>query len=402
MTKKLLVNFVSKVNASGIRRETRGGHEYVIVPSRTLPADTVMNGGLYPKTERDASFNNLEGTHAPIGHPKDTDGNYISATDAKAVALNFSIGAVNENVRLNEQLDVIELDKAIPVSKAMETDKGRDLLNRINMLEKGKGDPIHTSTGVFLEVEQLDAPRVNEAGDEYTWIASNMQWDHDAILLNEIGANQPHQKVGMFTNSSGEECEAIQVNLEIEYEINENTPENSENDGLLSKIAKLVNSAFANKEKDNYNKIDLNINNKVDPMRENMIAALSAKGISVNAEISDAELLAKYNETLAANAGDVKSDKLQAVVNSIAALTDKIADLEQKANKKQDAEKAVLVAKVVANKEFGLDEDAAKAMPVAALTAMANSIKPEYKTDGLNSTFNTNSETEAWTVGADE
>lgn len=398
MAKKLLVNFVSKVNASGIRRETRSGHEYVIVPSRTLPANTVMNGGLYPKAERDASFNNLEGTHAPIGHPKSADGNYISATSPEAISLNYSIGAINENVRLNEQLDVIELDKAIPVTKAMETDKGRDLLNRINMLEKGKGDPIHTSTGVFLEVEQLDSPQVNEAGDEYTWVASNMQWDHDAILLNEIGANQPHQKVGMFTNSNGEECEALQVNLDIDYE----TTEISENDGLLAKIAKLVNSAFANNKKDNYNESDLNTNDKVDPMRENMIAALSAKGISVNAEISDAELLAKYNETLAANAGDGKSDKLQAVVNSIAALTDKIESLEQKANAKQEAEKADLVAKVVANKDFGLDEDIAKAMPVAALTAMANSIKPNYKTDGLDSTFNTNSDSEAWTVGANE
>jgi len=249
-----------------------------------------------------------------------------------------------------------------------------------------------------LEVEQLDSPQVNEAGDEYTWVASNMQWDHDAILLNEIGANQPHQKVGMFTNSNGEECEALQVNLDIDYE----TTEISENDGLLAKIAKLVNSAFANNKKDNYNESDLNTNDKVDPMRENMIAALSAKGISVNAEISDAELLAKYNETLAANAGDGKSDKLQAVVNSIAALTDKIESLEQKANAKQEAEKADLVAKVVANKDFGLDEDTAKVMPVAALTAMANSIKPNYKTDGLDSTFNTNSESEAWTVGASE
>jgi hypothetical protein len=399
MTKKLLVNFVSKVNASGIKRETRGGIEYIILPSKTLPADTVMNNGLYPKEERDKSYLGLNGTHAPLGHPKNTNEQHISATDPDAVTNGYIIGAKNENVRLNEQLDVIEVDKAIPVAEAMKSDKGRDLLNRINMLEKGKGEPIHTSTGVFLEVEQLEEPKTNEQGDRYTWIASNMNWDHDAILLDEIGANQPHQNVGIFANHDGQEIESIFVNVDIAEDEGVGTID--KDDALLSKIKAYVNKLFANNKKDNYNEIDIQTNEGVDPMRETMIAALSAKGISVNADISNADLLAKYNESLAANAGDSEDDsKLDAVVNSVAALNARFDKLEQKANAEQEAEKAELVSKVVAHKAFGLNEDAAKSMQVEALQAMVNSIKPDYQTKGVDPVAN--SDDDGWKLGAEE
>jgi hypothetical protein len=40
------VNITTKVNSQSIRRETYNGREHLVLPSYTLPANVVMNGGL--------------------------------------------------------------------------------------------------------------------------------------------------------------------------------------------------------------------------------------------------------------------------------------------------------------------------------------------------------------------
>lgn len=181
------VNVRVAVNAASIRREQHNGREHIVVPSFTLPDEVVMNGGLYPHDEIEKSYAGLEGTLAPLGHPQ-VDGAYVSARQPEAINA-YHIGAWNRNVkRVGSRISV---EKMIDVEFAKNTEGGRKLLKAIS-----KGEPIHTSTGIFLERE------MTPNSDGHEWIARNMSFDHDAILIGEAGAATPEDGVGMMVNKT--------------------------------------------------------------------------------------------------------------------------------------------------------------------------------------------------------
>lgn len=181
------VNVRVAVNAASIRREQHNGREHIVVPSFTLPDEVVMNGGLYPHDEIEKSYATLEGSLAPLGHPQ-VNGEYVSAQQPDAIN-SYHVGAWNRNVkRVGNRISV---EKIIDVEFAKNTEGGRKLLDAIN-----KGEPIHTSTGIFLERE------MTPNADGHEWIARNMNFDHDAILIGEIGAATPEDGVGMMVNKT--------------------------------------------------------------------------------------------------------------------------------------------------------------------------------------------------------
>lgn len=181
------VNVRVAVNAASIRREQHNGREHIVVPSFTLPDGIVMNGGMYPKEEIDKAYNGLEGTLAPLSHPM-VDGDYVSAREPEAINA-YHVGAWNRNVkRVGNR---VSIEKWLDVEFAKNTEGGRALLEAID-----KGEPIHTSTGIFLERE------MTPNADGYKWIARNMTFDHDALLLNEQGAATPEDGVGMMVNKT--------------------------------------------------------------------------------------------------------------------------------------------------------------------------------------------------------
>jgi len=181
------VNVRVAVNAASIRREQHNGREHIVVPSFTLPDEVIMNNGLYPHDEIEKSYKSLEGTFAPLGHPQ-VDGEYVGAERPEAVNA-YHFGAFNKNVE--RRGNRIYVEKYIDVEKAKESEMGRQVLNAIE-----KGEPIHTSTGIFLDREMTP----NAEG--YGWIARNMQFNHDAVLLGEIGAATPADGVGMMVNKT--------------------------------------------------------------------------------------------------------------------------------------------------------------------------------------------------------
>lgn len=209
--KKKMVQCATRINRGAVRRESIAGVEHVIVSSFTLPDNVVMNGGLYPADEIASSFGTLEETLAPVEHPQDTTGNFISASSPYAIH-NFHAGAFNANVSRKDGR--VHIEKHINVQEALKTERGKRLMDRIEELEVNSTPrPIHTSVGVFLEVEELEKPQTNAAGEEFTWIARNMFFDHDAILLDSVGAAQPSDGVGMAVNSAGEKVETERVVL---------------------------------------------------------------------------------------------------------------------------------------------------------------------------------------------
>lgn len=183
--KQIRVNMRSKVANSKIRRERNAdGRNVIIVPSATLPDNVVMNGGLYPAEEIEKSYMTLDNTPAPLGHPQ-INGQFVNASLPQAIN-SFYVGAYNTNVRRED--GKVYLDKVIDVEVAERTEGGRRLIDAINA-----GQPIHTSTGLVCD-------RENTKGEGWEWVARNMLFDHDAILLDEEGAATPEQGVGMMVN----------------------------------------------------------------------------------------------------------------------------------------------------------------------------------------------------------
>jgi len=408
---RILVQCSTKVARNAVRRETIDGEEHIIVSSSTLPDNVVMNGGLYPAEEIEKSYKSLERTLAPVEHPVDSEGRFLSASDPSAIH-NFYAGAFNANVR--RENGRVYLDKVINVKEAEKTERGRRLLARVNELETDPdAQPIHTSTGVFLDVEELDEPKTNAAGKQYTWVASNMTFDHDAILLDSVGAAQPHEGVGMAVNRKGEQHDVKQCLLanedeepgELSFEELGGMLQEALNkpplrcdyvsrvypsrviyslDDQLFEVPYVVSDGRVTisgiplpvKRVETFNPTT---NQESDAMRNMMLKALADAGVTVNADITDEELLAKYNAHLAsqqnsndAGAGDDKAELADVVANAMQPLVDRIGNLEQKLSQ-NDAKELNELADIVGNSDVykGLDVEAAKKLGVDTLRGMA-------------------------------
>lgn len=189
------VNITTKVNSQSIRRETYNGREHLVLPSYTLPANVVMNGGLYTQEQIDSHYQGLEGTLAPLGHPQ-VNGQFVSAFSPEGINASH-IGAWNRNVKKSGNR--IYLEKWVDVARASESEGGRELLERVAAIERGEDvPPIHTSVAAFLD--QLE-PNEQQRATGAEWVAKIYSMDHDAILLHEVGAATPEQGVGLMVNA---------------------------------------------------------------------------------------------------------------------------------------------------------------------------------------------------------
>lgn len=200
---RICVNVLSVINsASNITSEVIDGVEHIVVKD-VCPVidDIVLNGGLYPADEITKGFKSLEGKPMPYGHPK-IEGQYVSASNVRAVN-EYHIGAFARNVRKDS--DRVLMDMCINRRFAEATDKGKEVVNRLDDMKAGKDvEPIGVSTGLGLNKA---AGSGTSKGKKYSWIATNQDYDHCAILLHETPAGTPQEGVGIFVNAQGDQLE---------------------------------------------------------------------------------------------------------------------------------------------------------------------------------------------------
>lgn len=199
--KRARINIRTAANGAAIRRETRDGRAVIVVPSATLPDGVVMNRIRYPAAAIEAGYRSLEGKPAPLGHPM-LNGKFLSASDPRGMVRGF-VGAWNENLR--REGGRVLLDKVIDVEFAKRAEGGAAVLAAVE-----KGEPIHTSTGLYCTLTSLQ----NDADADFE--AADLVFDHDAILIGEDGAATPEQGVGIFVNAKGEPSEVLVVNSFLE------------------------------------------------------------------------------------------------------------------------------------------------------------------------------------------
>ena len=419
--KRKLIHCLFKINRDLIRRETIDGVEHIVVTSYTMPNNIVMNNGLYPAEEIDKSFKTLERTLAPVEHPQNADGKYISASDPVAIH-NYHAGAFNMNV--TKDGDRIRIDKYISVPEAMKTERGKRLLDRVNELETNENPrPIHTSTGVFVVPEILDEPMTNSDGQKYSWIAREMTFDHDAILLDSVGAAQPHQGVGMGVNSDeGDlDVETFIINKDIQNVDGQSTSEKHravqkalEGVGLggvwidelfneeviFSSGEELFTVPYLVDDNDivtivgiplpverNVSFVPKTNSQKGEAMKDFILNALKAAGIEVNDEMTDEQLFEMYNKTLEANqqSGDDSGNDddnasiAEAVTNAMKPFSEQLEGLQMQLNAQSENDKTNAISVIVNSGKYpGLDEESAKLLGVEKLKEMAANCGVSY------------------------
>jgi hypothetical protein len=362
--KQVRVNVRSVANVAAVRKEKRNGRDVVIVPSATMPDDIVMNDIRYPAAEIAKSMASLNRTPAPLGHPT-INGKFVSARDPEGINIGW-IGAWNENVR--QEKGRVFLDKVIDVERANQTEGGKRVLDAID-----KGEAVHTSTGLLC---MLDAAN----GDvDYKFSARDIEFDHDAILLDEEGAATPAQGVGMLVNAKGEHEEIEVINSSITDEANR---------GLDWAIEHLA-QALERRERASWLEQFKSAIMKLIPGSEREPSANEKEAdMTVSKEQFDA-LSAKV-DTLSEGFGKIGETIAGAVTNALKPVLDAQAEIVANQKAKDEAELTDLRAKIV--KANLLEEAEAKELTLNAARALAKKAEPG-KAAPLNGAFKPQGET---------
>lgn len=350
------INVRSIANTRAARNEVRNGRQVIIVPSATLPDDIVMNRIKYPADEIERSFMTLDRTPAPLGHPM-VGNMYVSARDPEGINVGY-VGAWNENPRRKDGRVLV--DKVIDVEFANRCEGGKRLLEAIK-----SGTPIHTSTGLLANLEKAE-------GDGFDYVAHDLFFDHDAILLDEEGAATPEQGVGMLVNGKTLEV----VNSSLEDQLDEQL------DWALDNIARNMEQR---------QRLPL-----IQKLKSAILEFLSSSGekprVQENADMADEKKVADLENRMGAiekAVTDAVAGFPSIVANAIAEAMKPVTEqvnVIANAQKKQEAdEKALLVNKIV---EAGiLSKESAETLTNAALAELAGKVKPG-KAAGLNPVFN--------------
>ncbi|MCS2167553.1 DUF2213 domain-containing protein [Scandinavium manionii] len=280
--KRNRVNVLTVVNsASNITTETVNGKPHIVVRGITpVVDDIVMNRKLYPAAEIEKAYNTLERNPMPLGHPK-VDGKHVSARDVQAVN-EYHVGAWLQNVSHKD--GKVTGDMYVNRQYAESSEKGKRLINRLDeMLAGTNSDPIHISTGLLYSGIAANG---ESKGKKYNEIATNMMFDHVAVLLDEPGAGTPSEGVGIFVNADGDEVEIEVVNL---ADSDNPDPQDPSLKSFFNQLKALFSANSDSTQKE------------TDPMKDLIVNALKAKGKSVDGK-TDAELMDAYNQMLAENA----------------------------------------------------------------------------------------------------
>lgn len=362
MTKTVRINVRNAINSATIRRERRDGRDYIIVPSATMPDGIVMNRTRYPADEIAKAFGSLENTPAPLGHPT-IEGAFVSAKDPEGLARGW-IGAWNRNAR--RENGRVLVDKVIDVATASQLDGGKTVLEAIE-----KGEPIHSSTGLYAILTAV------ENDSDVDWEASDIVFDHDAILIGEDGAATPKEGVGLMVNAAaapdGEKVDVMNCSLsdDIDRELNWSI------DSMLRSVERKERLPLIER-----------IKRTITELVQGGPTPVTTEGVALNAEDEpmDKAQFEELSGKVAAMADAMSGldDKIAtAVSNALKPVTDAMEAQAADAKARAEADRQELVNKVV---EAGLLDEAvaneASAPVLNALLAKPAGSKLAYRVNG--------------------
>jgi hypothetical protein len=341
----------------------------------------VMNGMLYPADQLARSAPSLNGKPAPAGHPRNDAGQCISATNGDALLTSY-VGSVCRNARHVGGRTMVDI--LVNEAQARAMPDGVAIVERLDAAIAGTSvEPIHVSTGLLCEPIMANGTSNGKAHDR---IATNIEYDHLAILLHEQGAGTPADGVGMWLNAAGqpEQVETVRIDT---------LADDKRYAGLLGWVRKLLGNtselslraiedglgasmpsgswlvdvytryAIWRDEAGTYWRQDYAVssegvvswagtavqverqvkyeevtsNQGVDQVKEQIVAALTAAGVQT-AGLTDAALLTAYNAL-----------QTKPVEDRLTAANSKLAAVELAANAAADAELTTLATELQVN-----------------------------------------------------
>lgn len=398
------VHLLSAVNAGAV---SKSGGTFTIRNVCGAVDDLVMNGMLYPADQLAPAAPGLTGKPAPAGHPKNGAGQFISANSGEALLSAYQ-GAVCTNGRHEGGRTLVDI--VVNEAQAKANGAGAKLVERLDAAIAGTNiEPIHVSTGLVCEAVNAGG---ESNGKKYSRIATNISYDHLAILLDEKGAGTPEDGVGMFLNSAGQEEEVERAKVDLQ-------PDDRRSAGLMAWIKRLVGNgsgemsfdaitsglyalmqdgcwirevfdryavwtdrdgrmwkqdysvssegsvAFSGQAVEVTRKVEyepITNHEESDPMKNLIVAALNAAGIKTEGQ-SDEQLLAAYN-SLTVKPVETKLDAANA----------KIAEHEATARAAEEAEVTTLATELAVNSTLTVDD--LKRLPKARLVELKAKAAP--------------------------
>lgn len=349
--------FIISTNAKRSQIESTETH-YKLKGIPITINDSVMNGVLYSKEENAKGIPSIKGKPFTIDHPADENGNFISALEGNGLMDYFSGGVVTNAYEVD---DVWYVDAEIKKSLLAAQTNGKELTEKL----EGKSD-LGVSTGLYFENNQVAG--TNSAGQEYSRVAMNQDFNHLAAVDNPAGGKGT---TAVFNSDNTFACNFS--------DIKPIGPQNEliENDNFIDKLANKLKGLFANDNQTGYNNTDLNTNHEAPIMdRTEMLEAL---GLATNSQVTDDELKTLLKTKLAANASEVlDEDKVTSIVEQ--AVNAAVKPLQDQLTANADKELSE-VAEQVAALNKGLDAEDAKALGLTKAKAFLAANSAEYVAD---------------------
>jgi hypothetical protein len=388
--------------------------------------DAVMNKVHYSDAENKKGMPSMKGNPVTLGHPV-IDGVNVSARSGEGLAEHFSGGTIK---RVYNKSDVWYADASIKKSVLNAQEGGPALADRLDNEES-----IAVSTGLEFEVNDISG--VNKAGVPFSHSAINQNYDHLAMLAknqapaggddtvmrfnvadvmlegeadNENVISRTWNAIKSIFGNGDHELSHDEIQDKIHQKLNEGRSDDqrhlwprevfdthfiySDENGTMFKQAYAISDdevIFIGERKEGEMVFKETTNNNGDSTmldRKQVIALLAGKNISVNADISDADLEAKLTEAINAKADpapNVNADdqpKGLTLEDVTKAINAGLKPLQEQLTANADKELETVVAQVVALNK-GIDEAAAKAMGLAACNAfLAANGTPAFNTSG--------------------
>lgn len=201
---RFLTSFEVILNKStrtgSVRREVRGGREYLVVPA-TLIVPGVLNGSrgplYYPPDEVARNADDWNDVPIVVRHPT-KNGIHVSGRSPDVLD-RYKVGRVygahvdNKGRLRGEGWFDVEATKRVD----------RRVYDSLSA-----GLPVELSTGLFTENEKAGRG-ANHLGREYDYIARNYKPDHLAVLPDEVGACSVNDGCGFLVNSVPPEADRL-------------------------------------------------------------------------------------------------------------------------------------------------------------------------------------------------
>lgn len=207
------------------RKDFVNNREHIVTDMIPIVGNSVMNRGFYPLAEVQNTFEQLHFLPAPNGHPK--VGNELVSAFHPLATNAFNIGGMVRNPKMDGDKVINEFWLDIDI--ANQSNDGKELIRRIEA-----GETVGVSTG--LSVKQNMVANGQHNGQDFDWTASNIQYDHVAILLNEKAAGA-HVGTALTNSDNG----AMVVNCAI---LDGERPTAVENEGIVNQLINKMKDVF--------------------------------------------------------------------------------------------------------------------------------------------------------------